>query len=683
MSVERLKQALLDPDAETRRRGVLHAATEVDEAVGPLILEALGDDDWRVRKEAVQVVTKRAVELSLIEALVQSICQGENVGLRNAALDVLEALGPNAAPALIAALPNVPEHARKFVVEALGESGGHQVVRELAKAAASEDPNVAGEAIEALARIGGPEAERIMRSRLGASDPFLRMAALDALNRLHAVIPWEELEPLLTDRLLRRVAISALGRTGRIEALEPLFSALEESTVHVVGAAAIAIARLSGGSPQIAKAAAPRLALLDDRARAWLRAVLTSSGDAEARRSAAELLAWARDSESLSALVAHLTSEAPSPQTLAALRAWGRDAVAPMLALLPTLASVQERAVALELTADLALVAEGIEPAVRERVRSTLRRSLSDREHPIVAAAARCLAHWADDADAALLVGHALSADPAVARACATALEALVRRAPDAVEKALSGATLSGPQSGALAPVVAALGGPRALDRLQGLLSGDDADVRRAALHGLGRVGGRRAAELVALALADEDPTVQVVATQVLGHIRDEAGDAPGAAELILALGSELPQIRQAAARALGYTGSTRAVEPLQELLRSEDTGAAMAAVEALGALSPGELAGILEDALHHADREVVKAALKALSDSHDPAAPEKLIAALSHAAWDVRQMSAELIGDLGVVSAVAALKSQLEHESDDLARVAFIQALRALGEEA
>ena len=95
-----LREALVDADPEVRRRAVVHASAEPSAEIGPLLLAALGDDDWRVRKEAVQVVHRRAVELDLIESLVQSICQGENVGLRNAALDVLEALGPSAAPAL-------------------------------------------------------------------------------------------------------------------------------------------------------------------------------------------------------------------------------------------------------------------------------------------------------------------------------------------------------------------------------------------------------------------------------------------------------------------------------------------------------------------------------------------------------------------------------------------------------
>ena len=80
------------------------------------------------------------------------------------------------------------------------------------------------------------------------------MAALDALNRREVAIPWEELEPLLQERLLRRVALSALGRTGRVEALGPLFAALEESTLHVVAAASVALARLIREGGELAEA---------------------------------------------------------------------------------------------------------------------------------------------------------------------------------------------------------------------------------------------------------------------------------------------------------------------------------------------------------------------------------------------------------------------------------------------
>ncbi|MFT3927255.1 MAG: HEAT repeat domain-containing protein [Myxococcales bacterium] len=679
MSAEKLWQGLADVDPEVRRRAVLLSAEMQDPELGEPLMKALGDSDWRVRKEAVQVSIARAQQFDMIEALVRAICQGENVGLRNAALDVLETLGQVAAPALIAALPNVPEHARKFVVEALGESGGIEVVEELAKAAVSEDVNVAGEAIEALAHIQGPAAERVLRQRLTASDAFLRMAALDALNRRDVSIPWPELEPLLKERLLRRVVLSALGRTGSVDALEPLFAALEESTLHIVASAALALARLIAHGAEIEEAARPRLLQLSERARAWLRGVLASGTDTEARRAATELLVRSQDVDGLAAVVAYLAHEAPSAQIVEALRSWGAQSVEPLLLLLPRFESAQERALALELAADLAIADENPNSSVVERARVALRRALSDRESAVLLAALRCFPQWAQAEDAAPLVGHAQSQDGNVARAAARALEALAERAPEAVERALSGVDLDGPQGAVLSPVVATLGGSRALDLLQVLNAVDDREVRRAALLGLGRVGGERAAGLVALALADEDVDVQIVAAQVLGRIRDEQGGSPGVFGLVNAISSEFPHVRTAVARALGQTNSPRAAAPLMELLRDADAGVAMTAVEALGQLNPSELAHSLQDALTHADSEVVKAALRALSSCLDPAAPEQLIAALRHPAWDVRKLSGELLEQLAVAHAREPLQQALEHETDDLAREALSRALTSL----
>jgi HEAT repeat protein len=683
MSIERFSQALVDSDAETRRRAVLSLSTERAGArLAELLLRALGDEDWRVRKEAAQVMLRRARELSLIEPLVSALCQSDNVGLRNAALDVLEELGEDAAPALIAALPSAPENARKFVVEALGEAGGPLVVFELKKAALSADINLAGEAIEALARIGGPEAEAVIRSRLGATDPFLRLAALEALNRRDALIEWDELEPLIDDRMLRRVVLTALGRTGRVEALDPLLRALDDATLHTVGTAAAALVRLMRHTGWLRDRALPRLRALSPRARSSLSLLLGSAVELDPRRAAAELLAYSKDDTALGQIIVQLTLDSGTADILSALREWGADAVAPLVALAATLEAPEERAIALELAADLAAVVQTRTAPLGRLVRDSLMPALHDHDPVVVAAAARSLGPYVEAADAETLVQCALSVDPEVARSAARALEVLVETERDAVERAIRMVEVETTQAAALASVLAMLGGPEALDRLRGLLSADDPLVRRAALHALGRIGGARAAEMVALALADENSDVQVAAAQVLGKLRDERGGVPGASELMLAVRSEHAQVRAAVARALGATGLEQAIEPLTDLLRDDDGGVAIAAIDALGQLTSRTLTETLRDALVHPDREVVKAALRALASAHDPAASSELIAALAHDAWDVRQVAAEMLGDLRTVRARPALAAQLARETDDLARAALSEALRSLSEE-
>ncbi|MDB4974142.1 MAG: repeat protein [Myxococcaceae bacterium] len=682
-SIDRLQRALVDADAETRRRAVLQLASlEAEPALPRMLLAALGDEDWRVRKEAAQVALRRATELGLLEHLVEALCQSDNVGLRNAALDVLEDLGELSAPALIAALPNAPESARKFVIEALGEAGGPLVIHELKQAALSSDVNLAGEAIEALARIGGPEAEAVLRSRLSASDPFLRLAALEALNRRDAQISWDELAPLIEDRILRRVAISALGRTGRVEALAPLFAALEDPVLRTAGAAATAVVRLLRTSSAAHDRAVPRLHSLPEAARVNLFTLLGSSPEVELRRSAAQLLALAKDETALPQIIAQLTVDAAAPETLAALQEWGEEAVEPLVSLASTLEAPEERAVALELAADLVAVSKARSAPLGRLVRDSLRPALHDHDPVVVAAAARSLGPYVEASDATTLVQCALSADPDVARSAASALEVLVESERDAVESALRDVEVETTQAAALASVLAMLGGPEALDRLRALLSANDANVRRAALHALGRIGGARAAAMVALALADENSEVQVAAAQVLGRLRDERGGVPGASELMLAVQSEHAHVRAAVARALGHTGLLRVVEPLCELVLDQDSGVAIAAVEALGEVSGVGLGAHLKDALTHPDREVVKAALRALAATRAETAPAQLIASLAHDAWDVRQLSAELLGELRVQAARPALSAQLAREQDDLARASILDALRQLAEE-
>jgi HEAT repeat protein len=682
MSIEQLRVALRDRDAEIRRRAVLSADQEPSLEVAEVVLSALGDDDWRVRKEAVQVALRRANELALIDPLVEAICQGENVGLRNAALDVLQGLGDQAARALVAALPGVPEHARKFVVEALGDSRGPLIVAELSRAAQSSDTNVASEAIEALARIGGPDAQRAIRSRLSASDPFLRMAALDALNRCEVSLRWEELAPLLKDRLLRRVVVTALGRTGEVDAVLPLFAALEDESQPVTAAAAVAIARLSAHSDEVEDAVQLALAQLSERARHALRGVLSTAPDPESQRAAAELLAEARDVPSLSMMVAHLATDAPMPRLIEALRDWGTQVIEPLLELCATLPSPRERAIALELCADLAFSDDRAAQVLRPRVLGALRESLSDREQSIRMVALRCLGEWGEPQDAPHLAAQAIASDPELARTAIRALEKLGGRSAEAVEQALAQISEEGSHGVLLATVTAGIGGQVALDRLQRLMSSDHAEVRRAAVAGLGRLGGGRAKSLLVIALADEDPDVQIVAAQALGGLRDPQTGAAYVDDLLLALGSELAHVRTAVARALGHTGSALAIAPLRELLRESESGVAIAAVEALGRLGPDQLAQRLEPALLHRDAEVVKAALRVLSDWRDHSAYDALTGALGHAAWDVRQLAAELLGDLGERRAVPSLSAQLAHESDDLVRIALSEAHVRLSEE-
>ncbi len=683
MEREAVPDAIRSEDPEVRRQAVIAIGVlPAEPALGACLLQALGDEQWRVRKEAVRVARLRAVELAIVPALVAAITQGENVGLRNAALDALQELGAPAAEALLEAFPGAPEDARRFMVEALVCSCDDRVVSTLEKAADDRDSIVAAAAMQALASIGGERAERALELQLGSEDSFRRMAALDGLARLDAVVRWERIEPLLDDRLARRAALGLLGRCERPEAVAPLVGALSDRSDNLVASAAVSLSRLLEGPLEVVNEVHEQVVGLPENACEKLRA-LSRQGALEVRQAASQILILARDRASLPAAVELAAMDALPRVTLQSLRPWGNAPVRSMLELVDS-PDEKMRAVALELACDLA---RELGPAASDlggEIRGLLRRGMESADANVALSAVRCLGEWGEAQDAEALVRAAESGSEAIAQACGRALLALAEREGEAVRQAVGRARLQGPNAAPLASVLGHVGGSDARARLQDALGSQDPGLREQAVAGIARLGGAEAAELVAFFLADESLDVQVAAARALGGLRDERGRPAGNDALLGALRSGSPALRAAAARALGETGDDRAVPALRERVRGEDPGVALAALEALGRIGSPDLDELLMEAMSSRDEEVVKQALIAMGNSGGQRAAERIGIALDHPSWDVRRLAADLLGALGPAEAVAPLiLARLKQEIDELVREALRMALARLeGEE-
>lgn len=671
MSLEDVREDLGSEDAEARREAVIALGREAGAQARALLLDALGDSDWRVRKEAVRVAREHAGRLELLSALVDAVGRADNVGRRNAALEVLDALGPAATAELLARWPGAPDAAKRFYVEALGHSADPRAVGVLAAAAKSADANVAAAALDALASIGGAESERALRDHLQSEDPFQRIAALDGLDRLGAVVPWDELAPLLSDRRLRRVALGALGRSGRAAAVPYLIEALADTSSHTVSAAATSLARLHGESASARAAMSDELPRVPERARSPLRALLIE-GAIDARRAVGLLLLLARDVRALEGIVEVVATDALAPAAFDALHAWGAAASRPLLDVARE-STASRRAIALELAADLAETAGG---ELAAEVLSELRVALGGREPDVAVAAARCMEPWARAADATMLLELAMSAPEALARAAGRALEALAKRDRRAVDEALDGLPPDGRSGAALTSLRASMGGPGAEAHLHGALVADDPSTRRAAIEGIATTIGPRGAELIGLSLADDNSEVQAVAAGVLGKLRDDAGRPVASDVLLLALDSRSSAVRAAAARSLGEARELRAVAPLRELARDRAAVVAREALRALRSIGDEALDDLLVDALGHPDSEVVKEGLRGLADHGGPRVVARLAIGLEHASWDVRVTAAELIARVDATDREAALRDRLSRETDATVRSVITRAL-------
>lgn len=667
---DKVTDVLAPEAAEIRRMAVIALGMSEDADVSIRLVEGLGDPSWRVREEAVRVGALVAERLDMFPALIDAICQGDNIGLRNASIAVMGAAGDVAQRALETALGEVDQGAKKFIIEAVAVAGGDRAAGILAAELASEDSNIIAAVIDALGVAGGTAAEHALLDVLARDEPFQRMAALDALNRLQAPVPWGLLFPLLDDRLVWRVAIKALGRCDTRAAVPHLLSALEDSSESVVSDATRALDELCAAVPEARDQVAEYMQQCERRLCRSL-AGLAEHSELLVRQGAVLLLALARDPVAIDGLLGLMREEVLPPSQMDAAVRWGGEAVELLLDRQARVAAT-ERGLALQLAAELCerhvdagrLSAGG---PTWGRLLAEIRRALfgQDTEHRV--AAASVMAPFADRTDAEALVTAAVGTDLDLSDACAPALLHLSHREPDAVRHALAQIDLATCAQDYVAELVAQLDGVRALGRLHGAMLGDDPAARAAAISGLALVGGQEAAQWVAVALHDENLFVQLRAASALGLLASREGDVHGVQPLLDSIQNASPSLQSAVARALGVAGDAVAVAPLRKLLSIQDASVQVEALSSLCSLGAPDSAALLIGALIHRDAEVVKQALELLFGVSPEEARPHLEAALSSERWDIRQVAVRLLG--GYVDATQQLRQALATETDELVR--------------
>jgi HEAT repeat protein len=671
---------LQQAEPEARRVAVQQIAKVRGSDAAELLLRALGDEDWRVRKEAAVVTPTIERRDEVVATLVAALEETVNIGLRNAAVEALVAIGPDAVAATVAALPRLDADARKLAIEVLGGVADLRCTVALSHALDDEDVNVRVAAAEALrnAALAGEEsrelATRSLVQALSTRGTFLKIAALESLARLEARLPWRIFEPHAADPLLRRYAIAAACGSREPDAVCALAFATGDPSPTIAREAIVALGELV--------AAGPLDTLLLDVAReafrqtpvgcANTRRAALDEEDPAARSGALALLGLAREPDDVALLVDALGEDLAERADLA-LRLFGPGAVAPLLAAVRD-ARPSVRAAALGLAASL----EGDQSP---EVQDALRTAIDDASPDVVASALETLGPIGDANDLLRIAAIVDNPNERIAAAATNAVWALAARHVDTA-RALLRSPDAGPDKLALACVLlGAIASTQALRdedvrMLERALAHDRPQVRRAAIDALAQ-GGDPAADAVVFALADEDHDVQLAAIRALGRL--------GRAEPLVGVlaNTRNPVLAAAVLRALGDADPARAIEAASPLVRHADGAVACAAVEAIGRLAtahlPASVATACEDglffALDHKDADVVKLALSLVGSRPGARALARLGLCLDHASWEVRRLAAELLGQESGAGAQALLRARYEREKDPTVRDAIAVA--------
>lgn len=701
VSPELVAAALKAADTEERRQATSLIADLVIHDALPLLVCALGDADWRVRKEATIAARSFVPAPALVRQMIAAFEPGENVGLRNAAVEVLGTCGSASTGPLAQALNNLDADGRKLVVQALGATRDPHALIVLARGLDDQDENVRQGSVEAIARlapIAPLDAHKLLLRSLERDDAFCQLAALEGLHALGVEVPWEKLEPLLDHATLRIAALTSASLTQDARAPAVLVRILHTTRGNAFLLAMTALVRMAEGPllPHVAtafEAAGPQLA---ERLMQIANVEFGAQGDTgdtkpqtflnipQVHRGHAVLLAAIAGAPGIVDAAAHaLEDELLGEVADRALRLLGPKVLPDLIARIaaaPSATAYSPYARAALIEASVSLAHAPCPPECIVALLAALRTAALENERRITTSALCALSRLGDEQDLVLASGFVGSASKPIAHAAEAALAILTRRHPTAARRfsvTLTERAVQGSSDDACTAVVI-MGSLAALPNAAGqtfseaemalltrCATGEEPRTRRTAIEALAVIGGESAMRVFGLALTDDTREVRIAAARALGVLGRSAAcrelstqaSTEGLRSVIdLVQHTKDPELLATTLRTLGEDAdpladdatSLRAAEVILSvvtpLAREGDALVAMAAVDTIGRLSvntPGRQAA-LAGALRHFDDAVVKAALLKLQSLG--AASQEILQCLDHSSIEVRALAAEIM---------------------------------------
>ncbi|MEO8336672.1 MAG: M56 family metallopeptidase [bacterium] len=212
----------------------------------------------------------------------------------------------------------------------------------------------------------------------------------------------------------------------------------------------------------------------------------------------------------------------------------------------------------------------------------------------------------------------------------------------------------------------------RAVPGLIGALKDTDQRVRSAAADALGQFHDARAIDALVAALSDANPEVKRNVLEALSNYEEGVPSAG----IVRLLNDSDAEIRHKAAHIVGQLKDRSAGPALVKLVRDPNADVRQAAIEALAELHDQSAAAAIQSALTDTNADVRSQALNALDELKAPIAEPTLLALMRDPSSDVRGKAAELAGERSVIGAISSLRRMLDDADGDVRE----HAVSALG---
>jgi len=600
MKLQEIEKSLLSEDEEIRRSALksLKGVSLQDSLA--IVIAAMGDPSWRVRKEAVEIFIGSTPDEESIEKLLELLRNEDNAGLRNSAAEAVIRLGAAVAVPLIKKVQDADTDVRKFIIDVMGAIGDPLFVQPLLNALNDSDVNVSSAAAEHLGALGDSKVTEALMNAIVSNDSVLfRFSALEALGKLapSGSVP-DEILDLAEQDILRKAVYDYLGNTSDVKSVLSLVRGLSCRQKSARAASIKALYRISS------RASREERKLISDQLRS-MRGSDAVSGLLE--------LFDGRDAVLIDALIwcSHVTGDLRfvplliesfvvdrfAEAALLSLKSFGQEGVAEIVSRYSA-SDENARAALCVLVGECGYAAYG----------DMVKCALKDNYPGVRKAAAVTVGKLGLISSIPDLVELIDDASQEVCSAAVASLQMfalLDRDTVMSISRRLSDSEVPGHRRYA-SLLLASLGES---ERLMLLVNDEDPQVRRSAVSSIGTLHAGTVSQVLKMALADECPDVRIAAVDALGQMKEKTA----VSDLEKILEDEDVWVQCAAIKSINMIEPESIMAIIRRLGERVEGLLMITCLRLLESLRTPEAIDFIQQALESRDPDVVRQARKSL----------------------------------------------------------------------
>lgn len=613
-----------------------------------LLIKSLEDENWRVRKTAVETLLEIRSK-KVIKELISALNHEESANARNSSMEALIALGPEATDYLIDAFKTSGHDARKFIIDILGRTRDIKALPLISSALKDEDLNVRASAVEQLCNFHDTSAVNTLISILNSGDMWLAYHAAYGLSKIGDARAIDALVSILPQKDLRMPAVKALGKIAEAESLPLIVPFLKDESNAIREEALKAIEQfLEKGTPE-----GIIIENINNILHGESIGILTPYAESDRKDvkvAATILLGLLKDKGAIASLLEmSVDPDVTEQETITNALIFIGNAEPDYLIPLFHASDPYQRRIICEIAGRVVGVSAFFNPLVS---------LLTDEDGHVRANAAIALSSLNSPETVKHIKPLLLDEYADVQEAAINALSRLKKWLN--VDEIMKGLSDKNPVLRKnYAAILGFMGAETAIDALGNTLRDSNIKVRAAVVDALGLIDTPASLKFLLLALSDESPDVRKYAAIALARIDSEEVIEP----LILLLNDPNVFVRVSAAKSLGNKRDKKAVEPLIKALSDKSGFVRITAIEALGNFKDDRVKDIMLKLLNDSDAEIRATAIESLSIFSGVA--KKIIPLLKDREWAVRKKAVDVLGKFFKDESSAYLKESADTDED------------------